>query len=221
MQMQSVEIGALLDALSKAQAKMEGAKKDSANPFFKSKYADLSSVWEAAKGPLTDNGLSVIQSMELADGVPCLATILGHKSGQWIKSMLPMNPGKPDPQSMGSLITYYRRYALSAMVGICPEDDDGERASMQYRDQKMASQPVYQPKETKVKSFAVPASESKGDPTDAELQDLYDMIGDDREKEERMCDFYKVVSLNNLSRASYDHAIAFLQGKGKKEAKHA
>lgn len=119
----------LLAALAKAQGQISHAKKDKKNPFFKSSYADLSSVWEACREPLASNGLSVIQTVEGSKTEMFLVTWLGHSSGQWIKSKLPMMLQKFDPQSQGSAITYARRYALSAMVGICAEeDDDGERA---------------------------------------------------------------------------------------------
>lgn len=119
----------LLSALAKAQGQISHAKKDKKNPFFKSSYADLSSVWEACREPLASNGLSVIQTVEGNRTDMFLVTWLGHSSGQWIKSKLPMLLQKFDPQSQGSAITYARRYALSAMVGICAdEDDDGEKA---------------------------------------------------------------------------------------------
>lgn len=128
MEMQSTEISSLLEALAKAQSTMSDAVKDSANPFFKSRYADLTSVWEACRDPLTKNGLSVIQITQIVNGATCLVSILGHLSGQWIKSILPIKPAKDDIQSLGSAITYTRRYALSALVGVCPSDDDGEAA---------------------------------------------------------------------------------------------
>ena len=128
IEMHSQEIGKLLEALAKAQMNMLGAVEDSANPFFKSRYADLTSVWEACRIPLTQNGLSVIQTIQVINGENCLVSMLGHVSGQWIKSILPIKPAKEDIQSLGSAITYCRRYALSALVGVCPADDDGEGA---------------------------------------------------------------------------------------------
>lgn len=129
---QSESIAALSAALSKAQAIMEGASKDSSNPFFKSKYADLSAVWDACRKPLTDNGLSVVQTADFIPEHPdmvCIETILCHSSGEWIKGRLAVKPVKPDPQSVGSCITYLRRYSLQSIVGIAPEDDDGNAAS--------------------------------------------------------------------------------------------
>jgi hypothetical protein len=125
----SPELAALGAALAKAQAKIKGAIKDTANPFFKSKYADLSQVWEVAREPLTANGLSVVQ-LPGTDGTKVtLETVLLHASGQWIASTLAVTPMKQDPQGVGSALTYMRRYALSAVAGIAQEDDDGNAAT--------------------------------------------------------------------------------------------
>jgi len=122
----SDNIEELAKALTKAQSAMKGAKLDSENPFYHSKYADLTSVWDACRKPLTDNGLSVPQTMAIGAGGECIIeTTLMHSSGQWITSNLQM-PFETDPQKLGKEITYGRRYALSAIVGICPEDDDAE-----------------------------------------------------------------------------------------------
>lgn len=119
----------IFGALAKAQGSLEGAKKDTSNPFFKSKYADLESCWAAARKPLADNGLCLTQLPgKSTEGVE-LTSILGHASGQWISCSLVMKPTKSDPQGVGSCLTYARRYALTAMVGISPEDDDGNASS--------------------------------------------------------------------------------------------
>lgn len=127
--MQSETIGKLAEALSKAQAKIKGATKDTANPFFKSKYADLASVWDACRDALTANGLSIVQTMGDGVGGVTVITTLAHSSGEWIRGSLTLKPVKEDPQGVGSAITYARRYALAAMVGVAPEDDDGNAAS--------------------------------------------------------------------------------------------
>lgn len=125
----SETIGKLAEALAKAQGMMEGAKKDSTNPFFKSKYSDLASVWEACRKPLSENGLSVSQIVNTADdGSPIIVTLLMHTSGEWLSGELVMHITKIDPQTIGSATTYGRRYALAAIVGIAPEDDDAETA---------------------------------------------------------------------------------------------
>lgn len=128
MNMQSEEINELAEALSKAQGLIEGAAKDSKNPFFKSSYADLHSVMACAKEPLSSNGLSVVQPTQVIDGQLCLVTMLMHKSGQWLKSVMPLILAKQDPQSVGSAITYYRRYNYCSLVGISSIDDDGNAA---------------------------------------------------------------------------------------------
>lgn len=140
----STDIKELATALSKAQGQIKVALKDSANPFFKSKYADLSSVWEACRGPLTENGLAIVQlpfdpAKESSVG---LETTLLHNSGQFIVSRLVMPVPKFDPQGVGSAIKYARRYSLAAMVGVVDgEDDDGEGA-MGRKKQEPVKQPV-------------------------------------------------------------------------------
>ena len=125
----SGELAALAESLAKAQGVMVPAKKAAVNPFFKSKYADLASVWDVCRVPLSENGLSIVQAIAVpAPGETILQTILLHTSGQLIVSSYPVKPVKDDPQGMGSAITYARRYALMAMIGIAPEDDDGESA---------------------------------------------------------------------------------------------
>jgi hypothetical protein len=127
--MQSESIAKLAEALSKAQGKIKGAAKDTANPFFKSKYADLASVWDACRDQLSAHGLSVIQTTEDSPDGATVITTLSHSSGEWIRGRLTLKPVKNDPQGVGSAITYARRYALAAIVGVAPEDDDGEAAS--------------------------------------------------------------------------------------------
>ncbi len=128
---QSELINELATALSKAQGEMQAAIKDKLNPFYKSAYADLGSVWDAARPVLSKYGLAVIQTTELISdrNQILLVTTLVHSSGQWIKSHIPLNPSKPDSQGVGAAITYLRRYSLSAIVGVvCDDDDDGEEA---------------------------------------------------------------------------------------------
>jgi hypothetical protein len=127
----SDSIKELAAALAKAQGEMKPAGMDAANPHFRSKYASLASVWEAARGPLSRNGLAVIQALGVDDrGGVVLTTTLTHSSGEWVESLYPVNPVKPDPQGLGSACTYAKRYSLSALVGIvADEDDDGNEAS--------------------------------------------------------------------------------------------
>jgi len=126
---QSADIAELSQALCKAQGAMKGAVKDSANPFFKSKYADLSAVWDDIRAPFFDNGISVTQMPAGGVGSVTLITQFTHTSGQWIRSRLTMVPAKLDPQGIGSCLTYARRYTLAAMAGVYQIDDDGNEAS--------------------------------------------------------------------------------------------
>lgn len=125
----SETINELAGALAKAQGEITGALKDSANPFFKSKYADLASCWDACRGPLSKNGLSVVQGLDVSEGHLYLKTRLMHSTGQWISSTTPVTPKDDTPQGMGSALTYARRYALTAMVGVAQVDDDANAAS--------------------------------------------------------------------------------------------
>jgi hypothetical protein len=121
-------IADLAAALCKAQAEMEGAKKDATNPHFKTNYADLASVWAAIREPLTKNGLAVVQLLRSIQGGVEVETILLHSSGQQISDVFAVPATKNDAQGYGSAATYARRYALMAMVGVAPEDDDGNGA---------------------------------------------------------------------------------------------
>jgi len=125
---QSETIGALAAALSKAQASITGAVKDSANPYFKSRYADLASCWDACRKQLAANNLAVIQTTEWNPNGVMLMTTLVHESGQWIRGELPIRAKDDSPQAQGSAITYARRYALAAIVGLAQIDDDAEAA---------------------------------------------------------------------------------------------
>ena len=126
--MQSENINELALALSKAQASITGALKDSANPFFKRKYADLASCWDACRRQLTDNGLCVIQTTDVVGEMVVVRTTLAHSSGQWVSGILPVKAKDDGPQAQGSGVSYSRRYALCAIVGLAQIDDDAEAA---------------------------------------------------------------------------------------------
>ena len=128
MNTHSENIAELAVALAKAQSENGIVIKDAANPFFKSKYATLASVWEAVRPALTKNGLSIVQMPSHDEHGYYVETMMIHGSGQWIKNRTYMKVVKDDPQGVGSLISYARRYALQAMTMVCPEDDDGEVA---------------------------------------------------------------------------------------------
>ena len=141
---QSESIANLTLALSIVQGKMSHAVKDSANPFFKSKYADLDSVWDACRSLLSENGLAVMQFPGLyseLDKSMSLTTIISHKSGEYISKEMSVPMSKVDAQGAGSCISYMRRYALAAVCGVVQADDDGNAASGKI------NQPVVKAKE--------------------------------------------------------------------------
>jgi hypothetical protein len=116
-------------ALHKAQGQIKAALKDSTNPHFRSKYADLGSVIEAVKPALQANGITFLQGIhDAVDGV-AVETLLLHTSGEWISSTMRVPAVKQDAQGYGSAITYGRRYGLQSMCGVPAEDDDGNAAT--------------------------------------------------------------------------------------------
>lgn len=187
----SESIENLAKALVKVQSEIRGYKEDSNNPFFNSTYGDLTSVWQAIRKPLTDNGLSVVQTLDKCDPMPPLPerknkkgeilppagdaiaveTILLHTSGEWVSSRLEVRPDIPGPQAVGSAITYARRFSLAAICGISPEDDDAEGASNR-NPKPQANQPRQQnQKPAAQQNRKPPAQESKKRSVVAELYD--------------------------------------------------
>jgi len=124
----SDSITAIAPALVKAQALIEDAVKDSSNPAFRSKYADLSAVLAVIRKPMADNDLCVLQSPDRSDGGVEVETRILHKSGEWISQSCFIPITKWDAHGMGSGITYGRRYGLMAIFCIGTEDDDGNTA---------------------------------------------------------------------------------------------
>lgn len=120
----------IASALVKAQRDFAPALKTNSNPFFKSKYADLSVCVEAVIDALHANGIALIQRNHECDNGVKVETILLHESGEeYSGGILHVPALKNDPQAYGSALTYCRRYSLMATCGIAPEDDDGNLAS--------------------------------------------------------------------------------------------
>ena len=120
----------LAKALVKATAQIEGATKDSTNPHFRNKYADLASVTDAIKKPLNDNGLTYSQIIHRLEGGVGVETLIIHESGETMSNGITFVPApKNDPHGYGSALTYARRYSLSACFGVIQEDDDANGAS--------------------------------------------------------------------------------------------
>tara|TARA_B110000977_G_scaffold67301_1_gene91399 strand:- start:1439 stop:2002 length:564 start_codon:yes stop_codon:yes gene_type:complete len=183
----SESINELAAALCKAQGEMGGAVKDSSNPFFKSSYADLTSVIKAIKQPFADNGLSYTQfPINFEDRIG-VETRLMHKSGQWLEMDYTLPTVKKDPQAAGAAITYARRYALQSMAGIPVADDDAESAMIRGDDKK-------------------PLSSDQS----AQIKALLEETGTDVAK---FCKWLKVSSVDNVLSIHYDRAVAALEAK--------
>lgn len=126
----SESIAALAAALAKAQGAIEPVPKTKVNPHFRSKYAPLEEIAGAVRGPLMVNGLAVVQTFGTSDGAILIETTLVHESGEWLTGELLLPVDKGTAQGVGSAITYGRRYALAALLGVVSdEDDDGNAAS--------------------------------------------------------------------------------------------
>ncbi len=195
----SETIADLAAAMAVAQTSIEGALKDSNNPHFKSKYADLSAVWSAWQKVGPANGLSVMQFPgECADGRLAMTTLLAHKSGQWIKATLSIPLSKVDAQGYGSATTYARRYALAAAVGIAPEDDDGNAAS----NPKGAANDA--PAKREVAPEAI---------TDAQWMILTDLIEKTGTDAKAFCTAFKIGSVKEMPQARFEKARQRLNEK--------
>lgn len=129
----SEKLDLLFASLCKVQGEMKPAPKVTRNPFFKSRYADLPSVHHSSRALLAKNGLCVCQIINNHE----LVTILGHSSGQYLTGVLPLSPQRQDPQSLGSFISYMRRYAEMAIIGQSAEeeDDDGNEAGRIHKNE--------------------------------------------------------------------------------------
>jgi hypothetical protein len=195
MELMSKETDKIFAALSNAQKVMKGAAKDSTNPFYKSKYADLGSCIEAGKEALCQNGLCIAQTMEPLGDKICIATILGHTSGQWVKSLLPMPIEKGDPQTLGKAIAYCRRYAYAAIISLYQEDDDAE--SSMNRDKKPVQS--YAPRKISEEQCA-------------ELDELLREV-DNEEYVRKLAGYLKVPSLYDMDARDFERTMKSIEKK--------
>jgi hypothetical protein len=132
-------------ALAAAQPEMGKALKQSVNPAFRSKYADLANVMEACMPALNKHGIAVIQPPGADAEGRFVETILLHESGQTLSCKVPLIIGKNDMQGYGSAVTYARRIGLMAMAGIAPEDDDGNDAAAAAPPAERPARPAHRP----------------------------------------------------------------------------
>ena len=128
--MMSSQPSAFFKAFKNLQLELGSVPRDGENPHFKSTYPTLDSTLNFIKGPLLRNGFVFYQPTRVTDsGINILDTILRHESGEEIKSSYNLTTTKSDPQSQGSMLTYFKRYSILALLGLATEDDDGNQAS--------------------------------------------------------------------------------------------
>ena len=177
----SEQISELAAALAAAQGMMENAIMNRINPHFKAKYADLAAIFDAARKPLSANGLAIVQT--IGDGV--LHTRLLHTSGQWIASEHPL-PMSGRPQEIGSALTYARRYSLSALIGIAAdEDDDANAAQKKNGDGELIS--------------------------GQQFVDLSALLDDDPERITKFCNLQRINTLEDMPAARFDEAVKYIK----------
>jgi hypothetical protein len=196
----STELNELFAALSKAQAEMQVAGLNKQNPYFKSKYADLCDIVKASRPCLTKNGLSVLQQILTNDeGQSILHTILAHSSGQYITTQMRIVPPKNDIQTMGSYITYLRRYSYASLIGVVAseEDDDGEVAMVDARE-IMAKGPSnrYDPKKQSFETI-----------TKEQLEELEEELAPYPDIAEMVMDKMRIQSLADLPKDQFGVSI--------------
>lgn len=199
--MRSEQINELFGALAKAQSEMKIANESTSNPYFKSKYADLEEIVKASRPYLAKNGLAVIQQiMANEDGTSVLNTILSHSSGQWIESRMRIISQKADIQSVGSAITYVRRYSYAAMVGVVAggEDDDGETVMAPQRQlyARGTAETPYKPREQSMETI-----------TKEQLEELEDLLAFRPDLAEMMLNHWKIQSFADMPKSAWKAAI--------------
>jgi hypothetical protein len=169
---QSEKVAELAKALAKAQSEMSGAIKASVNPHFKSRYADLSAIFDACRASLNKHEIAIVQRVENDPNGVAVSTTLLHSSGEWISDRCWLPVTQKTAQAYGSAITYGRRYGLAALAGVAAEeDDDGNAASApaqtQAKPQPVTSAPVEQhpvDAQEAVGGPVVPFGKNKGKP---------------------------------------------------------
>lgn len=199
----SDQINEIAKALAAAQSEMKAAKKDAKNPFFKSDYATLESVSDACLHVLNKHGIAVTQTTAHFESSPSvsLETTLIHSSGQWIGSVYPVHPTKNDPQSLGSAMTYARRYSLAAIAGVVVSDDDGESAM----DRQEATQKhrVAATNTADLKQTTTQVSTGPTKPSQAQLKRLFTLADAANWQEEDIRAYLKSMGMESTKELNY------------------
>jgi hypothetical protein len=162
----SESIDHLATALSATQSKMTAVPKLKNNPFYKSKYADIATIWDVLREPLTEQGLSICQAISGSGSLITVTTILLHKSGQWISSAFTVKAKDESPTSVGSAITYARRYGLSASIGVVSEEDDDGSYASHKEELKREGKEGYDPQNKTMQNHLIRELEKRKIPAD-------------------------------------------------------
>jgi hypothetical protein len=187
--MEQQKYNELFAALAKAQAGMQTAGMNSQNPFFKSRYADFTEIVRASRPSLTANGLCVIQRIITATDGMTLVTTLGHSSGQYIDSEMRISPAKSDVQSLGSYISYLKRYQYAAICGVLVSDEDDDGEAEMVRQESKIPEPKAPPSYAKITTEQIEQLEHE--------LDGYPGIASN------MLAAYKVKTLNELPKSNF------------------
>ena len=194
----SEKINELATALVVAQGLIQNPTKSVSNAFFKSKYADLAGVIDVCRPAFTEAGIAVIQAPSTTDdGSIAVTTTLVHTSGQWMSEQISMaiDPSAKNPaQAAGSLITYLRRYSLSAFANVAQEDDDGNSLKV-----------------------AEPARIQPSSITDKQVQQIKSLLDEgEAGSEEKFLAAYKISSLSEVPATSFDKLCQTIKSRNEK-----
>jgi hypothetical protein len=132
----------LFAALAAAQAEVENANKNSANPHFRSRYADLAEVLNTVRPVFAQHGIAIVQAPSFDGALVTVTTALVHSGGGRVTSEMSCVPAKSDSQGVGACATYLRRYSLAAMAGIAQEDFDGNDSAHAGKPAPIASKNI-------------------------------------------------------------------------------
>ena len=188
----------IASALVKAQKAFGPALKQSQNPHFKSRYADLATCVEAVIDALNENGIALIQQTHECDSGVIVETLFVHESGETFSAgKLHVPSSKHDAQGYGSALTYARRYSLMAACGIAPEDDDGNAAT--------AAPPA--------RRTAAPAAPAPQKASKLDVETIEKLAQAKGVETSAICAAYKIASLGELPVTKVQEVVARLQSK--------
>lgn len=208
----SPKIGDIAKAMAAARKKFKPVKKDSTNPHYKSKYADLSSLIDATFEALCDSDLVVIQSPSSDEHGATVTTLIAHGSGEWLENDLTLPAGTAqrfDAQTAGSAITYGRRYSYQAMLNIAGEDDDDGNAAvtgreaMNTRPPQSANRPPVRPQP--VSDFITATQRTM----------FWNAVNEGNKSKDEVLDYFGSIGIEKteeMPRKGFEAAIAWARG---------